>query len=285
MGLLAISATASAQNTAKQMIALAGSGVNHISIIEKASARAVWRYDLPKGSECNSVVVDTDGNVYFSYKQGVCKVTQTGMVLWDLAVGEGSEAQTLRFLADGTLFAAVCGSPVRLLVLDAERGEILHETHYDLGIEKAHSQFRQAYMTPAGDVFIPVISQSKVIRVSKDGQKTGEWSVPPTPFSVSRISDNKLLVSTIGALIELDTQTGTLDRTVAKGAVGAADTLRFATQAERLANGSTMLSNWQGYAKNTDNQLLELDANGGVVYTFRDTTIMKNISGFYLFER
>lgn len=285
MGLLAISATASAQNTAKQMIALAGSGVNHISIIEKASARAVWRYDLPKGSECNSVVVDTDGNVYFSYKQGVCKVTQTGMVLWDLAVGDGSEAQTLRLQADGTVFVAVCGSPVRLLVLEAERGEILRETHYDIGIEQAHSQFRQAYMTAAGDVYIPVISQSKVIRVSKDGQKTGEWSVPPTPFSVSRISDNKLLVSTIGALIELDTQTGTLDRTVAKGAVGAADTLRFATQAERLANGSTMLSNWQGYAKNTDNQLLELDANGGVVYTFRDTTIMKNISGFYLFER
>lgn len=285
MGLLAISARASAQNTAKQMLALAGSGVNHISIIEKSTARAVWRYDLPNGSECNSVVVDTGGSVYFSYKQGIRKVSQTGMVLWDLAVGDGGEAQTLRFLADGTLFAAVCGSPVRLLVLEAERGEILRETRYDIGIDKAHSQFRQAYMTAAGDVYIPVISQSKVIRVSKDGQKTGEWRVPSTPFSVSRISDNKLLVSTIGALVELDTQTGTIDRTVAKGAVGAADTLRFATQAERLANGSTMLSNWQGYAKNTDNQLLELDANGGVVYTFRDTTIMKNISGFYIFEQ
>lgn len=267
------------------MIALAGSGVGHIAIVEKSTGHSVWSYALPSGSECNSVAVDKNGDVYLSYKQGVRKVNQAGKTLWDMTFKQGDEAQTLRLQDDGSVFVAVCGSPVRLLVLEPKRGKIIREAHYDLGIERAHSQFRQAYMNAAGDVFIPVISQSKVIRVSMAGQLTGEWSVPATPFSVKEIGDNRLLVSTIGSLVELDTKTGKVDRTVAAGKIGAVDTLHFATQAERLASGGTMLSNWQGYVKNRHNQLIELDARGEVVYAFRDTSIMKNISGFYLFEK
>lgn len=270
----------------REMIALAGSGVDKIAIIDKATGKQVWSHQLAHGTECNTVAVKPNGDVLFSYKQGVRMINSKGETIWDFPVEKGQEAQTASFLPDGNILVAVCAHPARLIELDAKGRKIL-EVNYDLGVPgEAHSQFRQVAKAANGNYLIPVISQAKVVEINAKGEKVMGWDVPATPFSIKEIAQGNLLVSTLGQLVEIDRKSGELLAVIAKGAIGdKGDTLRFSTEAVRLPGGRTMLSNWQGYAKNKDAQLIELDAQGKVVYSFRDTSIMKNISGFYLFKK
>lgn len=132
---------------------------------------------------------------------------------------------------------------------------------------------------------MPVISQARVVELDALGQKIGQWTVPATPFSVKEVPGGRaLLVSTFGALVEIDRGQSDSVRVVAQKAIGV-DTLRFGTEVERLKNGHTILANWQGYTPNTsDAQLIEWDASGQVLYRFADTTVMRHVSGFYLFK-
>lgn len=272
----------------KEMIALAGSFVDKIAIIEKASGKQVFAYDLPKGSECNTINVTPKGNIIFSYKQGVKMIDMKGRTIWDFAVEAGQEAQTARLLDNGNVLVGVCASPEMRLIELSPKGKKLSEVNYDLGIENPHSQFRQVVKTAAGNYLVPVISQSKVIEINPSGDKIGEWKVPATPFSVKEIDGARLLVGAMSGVVEIDRATGSSKVVLDNGAIAGrtADTLRFGTEVARLANKGTMVSNWQGYFKNSnDSQLIELDSQGEVVYTFRDTSIMKNISGFYLFSK
>ena len=271
-----------------EKIALAGSGVGRVAVVDKATGRAEWSYDLPAGSECNTVAVTKEGNVLLSYKQGARLIDRaTKQTLWDFAVPEGQEAQTARLVDGGRrVLVGVCAVPeLRLVELDAQTGQKLSEVNYNLGIDKPHGQFRQVCKTAKGSYLVPVISKARVIELDAAGQKIGEWVVPPTPFSVKEIDGGKrLLVSTIGALVEVERANPEVVRIVAKGTVGA-DTLRFCTEAERLKDGRTVLANWQGYApKAKDAQLIEWDTQGKVVYRFADTSVMRRVSGFYLFK-
>lgn len=271
----------------REMIALAGSYVEKIAIIDKASGKQVWSHALPKGSECNTVAVTKDGNVIYSYKQGVRMVSQSGVILWDFLVDADQEAQTARLLDDGSILVGVCANPIRLIELSASRGEVINEVNYDLGVDKVHSQFRQVSKTAAGTYLVPVISQGRVVEIDTRGQKVGEWKVPSTPFSVKEIDKDRLLVGTLGAVVEVDRNAIKANVVLARGAIaGTPDTLRFGTEVARLANGGTMISNWQGYqGEGKDSQLIELDSLGKVVYTFADTSIMRYVSGFYMFKQ
>lgn len=109
-----------------EKIALAGSGVGHVAIVDKATGKAEWRYDLPKGSECNTVSVTKDGAVLLSYKQGVRLVDRaTKATLWDFPVPEGQEAQTARLVDNGKrVLVGVCATPaMRIVELDAKTGK------------------------------------------------------------------------------------------------------------------------------------------------------------------
>lgn len=268
------------------MIALVGSGVDKISIVDKETAKEVWSYKLPSGSECNSVAVLPTMDVIFSYKQGVMMVSEKGKTIWDFPVEKGQEAQTLALLPSGKILVGVCASPMRIIELD-RKGRLVSEVNYDLGVEKAHSQFRQMTKASNGNYLVPVLSQAKVVEISPKGEKVREISVPPTPFSIKEMPNGNLLVSTIGQLVILDRRTGEKTVTLLKGPIqGTRDTLRFATEAVVLKNGNVVATNWQGYARTkSDAQVIELDAEGRVVYTFRDTSIMKNVSGLFLFQK
>ncbi|MEF9949729.1 MAG: PQQ-binding-like beta-propeller repeat protein [Mucinivorans sp.] len=275
-----------AQAKGKEMIALAGSGVNKIAIIDKATGQQVWSYALAHGTECNTVAVTKAGNVVFSYKQGVRMVDKKGVTIWDFPTGSDAECQTARLLANGNVLAGVCAHPARFIELDGQSGKIVNEVNYEIGIEQPHGQFRQICQSASGNYLIPVMWASKVLEIDRNGTKVGEWKVDRSPFSVKETPSGNLLVSTYGRIVEIDRKSGDVVRTLAQQTVGnTVDTLRFGTEVMPLENGNTMISNWQGYASRGEKQLVELDRNNNAVYTFRDTSIMHSISGFYIFKK
>ncbi|MEG2098711.1 MAG: PQQ-binding-like beta-propeller repeat protein [Mucinivorans sp.] len=270
----------------KEMIALAGSGVDKIAIIEKATGTQVWSYTLPHGTECNTIAVKKNGDVVFSYKQGVKMVDPKGVTIWDYPTGQDAECQTARLLPNGNVLAGICANPARFIELNGKTGKVISEVNYDLGVDKPHGQFRQICKSASGNYLVPVIWAGKVVEINPQGVKVGEWKVPNTPFSVKELASGDLLVSTFGSVVEVNRKSGEIIRTVASGVIGnSADTLRFGTEAQPLKNGNTMISNWQGYLTRGEKQLVELDKNGKIVYTFRDTDVMRNVSGFYLFKK
>lgn len=271
-----------------EKIALAGSYVEHVAIVDKVSGKAEWRYDLPKGAECNTIAVTKGGDVLLSYKEGVRLVDRaTKSTLWDFVVPEGQEAQTARLIDGGKrVLVGVCAVPeMRVVELDAKTGKVLVEVNYDLCVAKPHGQFRQICKTEVGTYLVPVISQGRVVELDAKGVKINEWKVPSTPFSVKELPGGKgILVSTLSSVVEIDRSKPDLLRVVAQKVVGS-DSLRFCTEVARLANGHTILANWHGYQpKATDAQLIEWDASGKVVYRFSDTTVMRHVSGFYTFK-
>lgn len=266
-----------------EKIAMAGSASPHVVIVDKATGEKRWEYRIPDGGECNSVSVTGNGDVLFSYRNGVRMVRQDGTTIFDFPVAKHTEAQTARLLGNGRILVGVCATPMRILELDM-KGQLLKEVNYDVGIKEPHAQFRQIAKSKNGNYLVPVMGAAKVVEIDPKGELVGEYKVPYSPFSIKELSDGNLMVSTGGGgVVVVDRASGGQLKTLASGVLSSGDTLKFATEAVKT-KGGVMVSNWQGHDLNTDGQLIELDDKGEVTYRFRDTAMIEYVSAFFPFE-
>lgn len=268
-----------------QKIVVSGSYSTHIAVFDLKDSTQVWSYALPEGSECNSVDMTANGNVLFSYRAGVRMVDRAGATLWDYPVAAGSEAQTAKLINGATrVLAAICGSPAIIVELDALTGRELRRTTFDGGHKDAHAQFRQVTTSQRGGYLIPVMWADKVVEIDTTGAKIAEWDVPSSPFSVKEICCNRLLVSTKDAVIELDRSTSHADTLIYR-TIGT-EKLYFATEAHRLDDGVTAISNWQGYAPKGEgvSQIVWIDRHGKPFKTFTALDKIQNVSCFAIVE-
>ena len=253
---------------------IAGSFWDTIAVVNKTAGNTIeWKYGLPAGSECNSVEIVPGGDVLLSYKKGarVIKRDSVGTIVWDFTdVADTAELQTATRLADGGYLLAICGTPMRIIELDSTGTNVRKEVKYDLGIEPAHAQFRRVAKASNGNYLVPIITTGKVLEIKDDSTLVMEYNVGGNPFSVQELADGNLLVA-LGdghSVIEIERAGGNLVRKI--------DTvtgvpLHFVAQTQQLANGNTLISNWQGHlpaAEQTAVQLVEIDPAGAVVWSY-----------------
>ncbi len=260
---------------------VAGSFWDTVIVVNRTAGDSIeWKYGLPRRSECNSVeIVPGTGDVLLSYRRGarVVKRDSTdggGTIVWDYTdVAPGEELQTAKVLPDGGYLLAICGTPARIVELDSTGLQVRREVRYDLGIEQAHGQFRRVTKAENGNYLIPVITAGKVREIG-GGDSTSlvaTYEVGGVPFAVQEIDGGRRLLVALGdghCAVEVDRQSGEV--------VGRIDSvagvpLHFVAQTERLANGNTLIANWQGHlpaeAQNAA-QLVEIDSTGAVVWSF-----------------
>ncbi|MCH5305519.1 MAG: hypothetical protein J1E79_03475 [Rikenella sp.] len=269
------------QTPVQEKVLIGGSFWNAVAVVNRSAGDSVeWRYRLPRRSECNSVdVVPGTGDVLLSYRRGarVVKRDSTnggGTVVWDYTdVAEGEELQTARVLPDGGYLLAICGTPARIVELDSTGREVRREVRFDLGIEPAHSQFRRVAKAANGNYLIPVITAGKVVEIDSTGNRAGVYEVGGVPFSVQELAGGNLLVA-LGSghsAVEIARGGSSSGAVVNRIDSVAGVPLHFVAQTERLANGNTLIANWQGYLQSGDPttaQLVEIDPAGAVVWTF-----------------
>ncbi|MCC8063336.1 MAG: hypothetical protein LIO68_08905 [Rikenellaceae bacterium] len=257
---------------------IAGSFWDTIAVVNRSAGDVIeWKYGLPEGSECNSVeILPGSGDVLLSYKKGARVIKRdstngTGTIVWDYTdVADTAELQTATRLPDGGYLLAICGTPMRIVELDSAGTDVRKEVRYDLGIEPAHAQFRRVAKATNGNYLVPIITTGKVLEIKDDSTLVTEYNVGGNPFSVQELPGGNLFVA-LGdghSAIEIDRATGNL---VQKIDTVPGVPLHFIAQSERLSNGNTLISNWQGHLpaeQQVDAQLIEIDSAGAVVWSY-----------------
>ena len=285
-GLLLVSLLFSCSKQPEKLL-LGGSGWNKIAIVDKASKQIEWEYPLERGWECNSVDVDTDGHILFSYSKGARLIDREKNTVWDVKAPEGCELQTAKALPGGRYLLAWCGTPAVILEVD-KKGNTLSRTEYDTQIPKAHAQFRQVNKNKAGNYLMPLLATASVCEIDPNGQLLKSVKVKGGPFSVAVLSNGHYLVACGDkhSFVELDFETGKTIREVNADDIEGAK-LFFVAQLLPTKPGGLYICNWQGHGKDAANhqhpQLIELDKKGQMIWSLNDNERFGMISAVCAF--
>lgn len=269
--------------SAQQKLLVCGSGWNRVAIVDKNTAEIEWSYEVPEGSECNSVQQTGDGNILFSYKKGARLITKSKEIVWDFKVEKGDEVQSVTQLPDGNYFLAVCAQPSRFITLNA-KGELISEQNYDLNVSKNHAQFRQVTPTTDETLIIPVLGKSKVIEIDKNSNLLREIEIKGNLFSVKVLPNKKWLVSCGDAhqFVIVDQKKGKIVKSYTDDVVKGCS-LNFVAEIQFLPNNNFLIANWNGHAKDkTQPKIVEVDKKGKVVWTLPHNDEIRNVSSVAL---
>lgn len=271
-----------------ERLLLGGSGWNKIVIVDKGSKKISWEHPLEKGWECNSVAVTPDGNILFSYAKGAKLISMDHQEIWNIPAPEGCEMQTAKVLPDGNYLLAWCGTPARIMEVDAS-GNVISSVDYETGIEHSHAQFRQVNKNKKGNYMIPLFATSDVREVSPKGVLVKSVKVGGNPFCVSELENGNYLVACGDghSYIELNYDKGEVVRQVNATDIEGVQ-LYFVAQLQPTAEGTTYICNWQGHdgeaASKNYPQLLEVDASGKMVWSLNDNSTFGMISAICPFK-
>ena len=258
----------------QQKLLLGGSGWNKIVILDKATKQVEWEYPLEKGWECNSVDVDANGNILFSYSKGARLIDRNKNEIWDIKAPEGCELQTAKVLPDGNYLLAWCGSPAMIIEVD-KTGKIIKQTAFDTKIRNAHSQFRQVSKNENGNYMVPLFRTADVREVNQAGEEIKSVKVNGGAFSVIRLPNKNYLVACGDAkcIVELNFETGEIVREIKANDIEGIS-LNFVAQLYITKKGGLYICNWQGHSKNAaeskNPQLVELDKNEKIIWELND---------------
>lgn len=257
-----------------EKLLLAGSGWDKLVIIDKATKQITWEYPLEPDWECNSVDVDQQGNILFSYSKGARLINKNKETLWDISSPEGSELQTAKVLGDGRYLLAWCGYPATILEVNS-KGAILGKTDFDTRIQNPHAQFRQVSKADNGNYLVPLFQSSDIWEISPVGVFVKRYPLEGTPFSMAKLDNGHYLVACGDAhsFVELNPETAEVVRKVGANDIEGIS-LRFVAQLLPTPEGTLYLCNWQGHGEDPsfpDNpQLVEIDSTGKIIWSLND---------------
>lgn len=271
---LAVLASCNEKSTPDSKLLLSGSGWNKIVMLDKQSKNIEWEYVLDKGTECNSLGFDKDGNIVFAYAKGAAKITPEKNIIWDIKSPEGTEMQTATVLDNGNTLIAWCGKPAKIMEVD-DKGKIVSETTFDTGIEGPHSQFRQITKNKKGNYMVPLFGTSELCEVEPNGNILKKVSVEGNPFSSLELPNGNYIVACGDAhsWVELDFEKGEVVKRVGEKDIENTQ-LFFVAQLYPSSNKGYYVCNWPGHAdrslRKTNAQVFEIDANGQKIWELHD---------------
>jgi hypothetical protein len=164
--------------------------------------------------------------------------------LWDYVAPPGYEVHAAQPVGTSRVLMIQNGKQAKLMLVNMDSGKT--ETQFNLETNPAapvHTQFRRARMTAAGTFLVPHKDLDKVVEYDATG--TPIWSVAvPVPWSAVRLKNGNTLVSS--------GSTQTIREFDAKGQIvwqfsqSDVPSIRLFSlqEADRLANGNTVISNW-----------------------------------------
>ena len=210
--------------------------------------KVVWSYSIPSKlggqiSEFSDATLLSDGSVVFGAKTGAGKVTADKKLVWDYPAPAGCEVHTVQPIGLDRVMFVQNGNPAKLMVLNITTGKTETEFVLPTGPSgKIHGQFRRARMTAAGTFLVTHMDLGKVAEYDATGKEI--WSIAvPSPWAAVRLKNgNTLITSNKGFIHEVNPAGETVWEFTQKDVP---DIRLFSIQeADRLANGNTVISNW-----------------------------------------
>lgn len=259
-----------------QKLLLGGSGWNKLVIIDKATQQVEWEHPLEKGWECNSAVSTPQGHILFSYARGAKLIDRQHNELWNIAAPDSCEMQTARLLPDGNFLLGWVGHPAVILEV-SPKGEVLHRTEYETGIDHPHAQFRQLAKNERGNYLMPLFATSDVREISPAGELVRTTRLEGTPFTTLPSAQNEGLhwvaCGDGHSLQEVNLDNGQVARRYGETDIEGVR-LFFVAGLWPVADGGLYVCNWQGHdpraVEANSPQVFQLDKQGRVVWSLND---------------
>ncbi len=245
------------------------------------SGEIAGMYDIGRKGEDSWLL--PDGRVLGSYSGGVREIdTATGKVTWEYRAaaapggGAGVEVHSCEPVDGwgdgdkGSVLICECGSK-RLFEIKRDMSvawEIKLES-----AQPAHKQFRLARKTDAGTYLVAYGSDGVVRELDKEGKVLKTFTPPPRPNGgvngAWRLADGHTLVTGgYGAEVYEFDGAGKIVWTLGKADLPKDYVLHYLGTAQRLANGDTVLSNFQG-----EPAVFEVDKEKRVVWQYQNGKI------------
>jgi len=241
--------------------------------------RVVWSWSIPSkdgknDSEFSDATMLSNGNVVYACKTGAAEVTADKKVIWSYEAPKGFETHIAQPIGLDRVMLIQNGSPATLMIVNIVTGKIEKQFNLPTGSPtKTHGQFRRVRMTKAGTFLAAHMDNNKVVEYDGDGKPI--WSAAiPAPWAAVRLNNgNTLVTSNKGFVRELTPAGDTVWEFTQKDA---GDIKLYSIQeADRLANGDTVISNWcPNGIRNTKDwptsvQVLEVTPEKKVVWALR----------------
>jgi len=212
-----------------------------------------------------------NGRLLASYSGGVRELdTATGAITWEYKAGPGVEIHSCQPLPDGRVLICECGSK-RLFEINRDL-TIAHEIKLE-STQPTHKQFRLARKTAAGTYLVAYGSDAVVRELDAEGKTLQTFVVPPAKnpgvnggFRLP--NGNTLVTGGYGAEVYEFDRDARIIWTLKQSDLPAGFNLHYMGTAQRLANGDTVLSNFQG-----EPDVFEVTPDKRVVWQYRNEKI------------
>ena len=215
--------------------------------------KITWTYEMPTNAsdaaktlqEFSDATLLTNGNVTFARKTGAGVVTSDKKLIWNYDAPDGCEVHICKPVGLDRVMIVQNGHPAKLMIINIVTGKT--EKEFELPVSSdpkspVHTQFRRAHLTLAGTFLVAHHDQDKVVEYDTNGKEI--WSVAAhIPWDAVRLHNGNTLITSHDAYVrEVNPKGETVWEFTQKDAPGIA--LWTLPEAERLANGNTLISNW-----------------------------------------
>lgn len=269
----------------KEKLLVAGCGWQQVAILDKATGTIEWSHSLGQGEDCNDIELTKEGHILYAYTSGARLINRQQETLWDFKARQGEELFTATRLPSGHYMLAICGTPSRIVELDAE-GHLRKEQTFQTNITGVHDQFRQIVQTHDNTYLIPLMGKGEVIEMNQQGEIINQATSGGNPFALRLLDNGHWLVACGDAhnFVEIDPQSKQIVRQVGTEDI-APLSLLFVAELIRYKNGNTLICNWNGHSPDKSQPLLlEVDPKNKVVWSLPHRPEIVNISSVYSFK-
>jgi outer membrane protein assembly factor BamB len=212
-----------------------------------------------------------DGHILASHNSGVREIDPaSGAVVWEYKAGPGVEVHSCQPLPGGKVLICECGSK-RLFEINRDL-TIAHELKLE-STQPTHKQFRLARKTDAGTYLVAYGSDAVVRELDAAGKVLQSFVAPPAKnpgvnggFRLP--NGNTLVTGGYGAEVYEFDRDGKIIWTLRQADLPAGFNLHYMGTAQRLANGNTVLSNFQG-----EPAIFEITPDKKVVWQYHNEKI------------
>lgn len=216
-----------------------------------------------------------NGNILFQTDWNeIVEMTPDKKIVWkyDAAKQNGNEGKRVEVHAfqrlPNGLTMIVESGPARIIEVDAE-GKIQKQVPLKVEHSNPHTDTRLARKLENGNYLVAHEGDNKVVReYDGDGKVVWEYKTGTKVYSAMRLKNGNTLIGTGDGhrVIEVDKEGKTVWSVEQNELPGI--TLAWITMVERLPNGNTLIVNC--HAGNKNPQLVEVDPEKKVVWTFKD---------------
>ncbi|ATC64458.1 hypothetical protein CMV30_11110 [Nibricoccus aquaticus] len=250
--------------------------------------KVVWSYSIklksPSGGiqEYSDATMLSNGSVVFARMSGATLISAAKEVLWSYDAPKGFEVHVAQPLGLDRVMIIQNGNPAKMMIFDLTTNTVEKEFVLPTGNPSAtHGHFRRARITSAGTLIASHMDNNKVAEYDMTGKEIWSYAVP-SPWAAVRLkTGNTLLTSNKGFVREVNPKGETVWELTQQDVP---EIRLFSLQeANRLANGNTVISNWcPNGLKNpkdwpTSVQVFEVSPDKKLVWALREWTEPANL--------